>query len=153
MSADQYKKELLFRKASGKRLAKDYVSKIVSLFSVDENSLVFMGLEETDEVLFSSCETKVKDERVKVLQHELGDFLKELKNDNSSYFVFIDEDWKYCGSFIISSLCLLNENFSFGKEVINDVLFISTDFKKSISLDYYEINGIFFIDITTSRAM
>lgn len=153
MNADQYKKELLYRKANGKRLAKDYVSKIVSLFSVDENRLVFMGLKETDEVLSSSYETKVKNEKVKVLQHELGDFLKELKNDNSSYYVFIDEDWKYCGSFTISSLCLLNENFSFGKEIINDILFISTDFKKSISLDYYELNGFFFIDITTSRSM
>ncbi|NIF23096.1 hypothetical protein [Candidatus Pantoea multigeneris] len=153
MNTDQYKKELLYRKANGKRLAEDYVYKVVSLFTVDENSLVFMGLKETDEVLSSSCGAKVKEEKIKVLQHELGDFLKELKNDDSSYYVFIDEDWKYCGSFIISSLCLLNENFSFGKKIINDILFISTDFKKSISLDYYELNGDFFIDITTSISM
>jgi len=153
MNTTQYKKELLYRKVNGKSLAKDYVSKIISLFSVDENSLVFMGLKETDEVLSSSCEIKMKDLKIKVLQHELGGFIKRLKNDNSPYYVFIDEDWKYCGSFTIPSLSLLNENFMFGDKIINDILFISTDFKKSISLDYYELNGKFFIDITTSISM
>ncbi|WP_312385102.1 hypothetical protein [Atlantibacter subterraneus] len=153
MNTTQYKKELLYRKANGKRFIKDYISKITSLFSVNEKSLVFMGLKETDEVLSSSYGTKVKDAKIKLLQHELNGFLKELKNDNSSYYVFIDEDWKYCGSFTISSLCLLNENFVFGEQIINDILFISTDFKKSINLDYYEVNGTYFIDITTLISM
>ena len=153
MNTTQYKKELLYRKANGKHLVKDYICKITSLFSVDKKSLVFMELKETDEVLSSSCGTKVKDEKIKLSQHELDGFLKELKHDNSSYYVFIDEDWKYCGSFIISSLYLLNENFVFGERIINDILFISADFKKSISLDYYEENGAYFIDITTSISM
>lgn len=153
MITTQYKKELLYRKVNGKRFIGDYISKVTSLFLVNENDLEFMSLEDTDEILSFSKEINFKDERIKLLPHELSGFLRGLKNDNSSYYVFIDEDWKYCGSFVIPSLFLLNERFTFGKEIINDILLISTDLSKIISLDYYEVNNKYFIDITNSLSM
>ncbi|CCK00276.1 hypothetical protein BN130_3033 [Cronobacter malonaticus 507] len=47
----------------------------------------------------------------------------------------------------------MNENFLFGNEILNDVLFISMDLRQSISLDYYEMNNVYYIDVTTKVAI
>lgn len=150
MNTIQYKKELLYRKANGKYLIKDYISKVTSLLCIKASSLVFIGLKETDDILSTSGKYRGVDEKIKLSPPELYNFLKELKNDDTPYYIFIDEDWMYCGSFLIPSLGLLKDNFEFGEKIINDVLFISEDLKKSISLDYYEVNGAYFIDVVKS---
>ncbi|MQL46543.1 MULTISPECIES: hypothetical protein [Photorhabdus] len=150
MSTAQYKKELLYRKANGKHIIKNYISKVTSLLCIKESNLTFMELKDTDDVLSISGKSKGTDEKTRLTPQELHGFLKELKNDDTPYYIFIDDDWTYCGSFLISSLCSLNENFKFGEKIINDILFISKDFKKNISLDYYEVNRTYFIDVVKS---
>ncbi|EOC0223530.1 hypothetical protein ACI0Y6_004170, partial [Cronobacter turicensis] len=66
---------------------------------------------------------------------------------------FLDDDWSYCGAVTAPSLQELNENFLFGKEVLDDVLFISEDLRQSISLDYYEVNDVYYIDVTAKSAI
>ncbi|CCJ90716.1 hypothetical protein BN132_2644 [Cronobacter turicensis 564] len=77
----------------------------------------------------------------------------QLKKSFGSCYVFLDDDWCYCGAFSVPSLQELNENFLFGDEVLNDVLFISMDLRQSISLDYYEMNNVYYIDVTMKVAI
>ncbi|WP_029591456.1 hypothetical protein [Franconibacter pulveris] len=152
MSMSQYKKELFYRRAKGKIIYESYKAKIASLFKMELDALSFIGLEETDNILSGTNGFDTRQIKKKLDVKDLSVYILELKKNMDSYYVFLDDDWSYCGAFTVPSLQGLDENFNFGKEVLNDVLFISTDLKKTISLDYYEMNGDYYIDVTIRLA-
>ncbi len=152
MTISQYKKELLYRRAKGKIIYESYKAKIAALFKMELDGLSFIGLEETDNILLGTNRFDNMQIKKKLDVKDLSVYILELKESMGSYHVFLDDDWSYCGAFTVPSLQGLNENFIFGKEVVDDVLFISTDLQKSISLDYYEMNSTYYIDVTTRLA-
>ncbi|ELZ8935209.1 hypothetical protein ACNY9Y_004400 [Cronobacter dublinensis] len=152
MTISQYKKEVLYRRAKGKIIYESYKAKIAALFKMELDDLNFIGLEETDNILSGTSRFDTRQIKKKLDVKDLSVYILELKESMGSYHVFLDDDWSYCGAFTVPSLQGLNENFIFGKEVVDDVLFISTDLQKSISLDYYEMNSTYYIDVTTRLA-
>lgn len=150
MTSVQYKKELLYRKANGKKVIESYLSKINSLIYCNIMDLVFIPLEFTDDILKKSLVNEENSVKRKIEPQLLSDFIEKIKDYDSGYYVFIDDDWQYCGAFIISSLNMLKEDFVFGSKIINNILLISESFTKYIDLDYYEMNGKYYIDVTES---
>lgn len=149
MNAIQYKKELIYRRANGKVIYELYKTKIASIFKVEPACLTFLDLEETDGLLSKSNAFDTRKTKEKLDIKDLKPYILELKKILGPYYVFLDEDWIYCGAFTVPSLQELNEDFHFGNEILNDLLFISMDLRQSISLDYYEINGVYYIDVIT----
>ncbi|KOC86663.1 hypothetical protein [Winslowiella iniecta] len=152
MTSVQYKKELLYRKANGKKVIESYLSKINSLIYCDIIDLFFIPLECTDDILKKSLVDEENSVKRKIEPQLLSEFIGKIKNYDSGYYVFIDDDWQYCGTFIIPSLNMLKEDFVFGGKIINNILLISESFTKYIDLDYYEINGKYYLDVTESMA-
>ncbi|WP_456309511.1 hypothetical protein [Serratia proteamaculans] len=147
MNPTQYKKELLYRKANRKMVFESYLSKINSLVCCNVDALDFLSLEFTDYVLKKSLMDESRSIKNKIETKLLAEFFGEIKKHDSGFFVFIDDNWKYCGTFLISSLNLLRDDFSFGDNVLNNVLLISDDFSIYIDLDYYEMMGGNYIDV------
>ncbi|ELY5855578.1 hypothetical protein ACV6RK_004071 [Cronobacter malonaticus] len=153
MNVVQYKKELLYRKAKGKIICESYKAKIASLFKMEPGFLSFIDLEATDNILYKSNAFDTRQTKKRLDVKDLSLYLLQLKKSFGSCYVFLDDDWCYCGAFSVPSLQDLNENFLFGNEILNDVLFISMDLRQSISLDYYEMNNVYYIDVTTKVAI
>ncbi|MFK8256633.1 hypothetical protein ACFL9S_02485 [Erwinia sp. AnSW2-5] len=150
MNSTQYKKELLYRKANGKMVFESYLSKINSLVCCNVDALNLLSLEFTDDVLKKSLMNERRSIKNKIENKLLSEFFDKIKKYDSGFFVFIDDDWKYCGAFLISSLNSLRDDFSFGDNVLNNVLLISDDFSIYIDLDYYEMMGENYIDVKES---
>ncbi|EOV0634635.1 hypothetical protein ACOIKT_003950 [Cronobacter turicensis] len=153
MNIVQYKKELLYRKAKGKIIYESYKAKIASLFKMELGFLSFIDLEATDNILYKSNAFDTRQTKKRLDVKDLSLYMLQLKKSFGSCYVFLDDDWCYCGAFSVPSLQELNENFLFGDEILNDVLFISMDLRQSISLDYYEMNNVYYIDVTTKVAI
>lgn len=153
MNIVQYKKELLYRKAKGKMIYELYKAKIASLFKMEPDFLSFIDLEATDNILYKSNAFDTRQTKKRLDVKDLSLYMLQLKKSFGSCYVFLDDDWCYCGAFSVPSLQELNENFLFGDEVLNDVLFISMDLRQSISLDYYEMNNVYYIDVTMKVAI
>ncbi|EGT4374143.1 hypothetical protein AUM47_22105 [Cronobacter malonaticus] len=153
MNVVQYKKKLLYRKAKGKIICESYKAKIASLFKMEPGFLSFIDLEATDNILYKSNAFDTRQTKKRLDVKDLSLYLLQLKKSFGSCYVFLDDDWCYCGAFSVPSLQDLNENFLFGNEILNDVLFISMDLRQSISLDYYEMNNVYYIDVTTKVAI
>ncbi|EPO1792827.1 hypothetical protein ACT7BH_004270 [Cronobacter turicensis] len=153
MNIVQYKKELLYRKAKGKIIYESYKAKIASLFKMELGFLSFIDLEATDNILYKSNAFDTRQTKKRLDVKDLSLYMLQLKKSFGSCYVFLDDDWCYCGAFSVPSLQELNESFLFGDEILNDVLFISMDLRQSISLDYYEMNNVYYIDVTTKVAI
>jgi hypothetical protein len=150
MTSVQYKKELLYRKANGKKVIESYLSKINSLIYCNIMDLVFIPLELSDDILKKSLVGEENSVKRKIEPRLLSDFIEKIKDYDSRYYVFIDDDWQCCGAFTIPSLNMLKEDFVFGHKIINNILLISESFTKYIDLDYYEMDGKYYIDVTES---
>ena len=124
-----------------------YLSKVNSLVCCNVDALDFLSLEFTDDVLKKSLMDERRSVKNKIETKLLPEFFGNIKKYESGFFVFIDDDWKYCGAFLIPSLNLLRSDFSFGDNVLNNVLLISDDFSVYIDLDYYEMMGENYIDV------
>lgn len=53
------------------------------------------------------------------------------------YYLLMDEDWRYCGAYIIRNFNL-NMEFDFNKHQSDEVRLISTDLGTDITIDYTE---------------
>jgi len=115
MNAEQYKRELVYRRGNGK-------------------SIKFQR------------ENRKEHSKERFLSNDSTLILNSIRVYRGGYYVFIDDDWKYCGCFLIESLSLLNTSFVFGTKIINGVFFISADLKNTIDLDYFEEDNAFYID-------
>ncbi|EOI3468266.1 hypothetical protein ACMSWU_001346 [Cronobacter turicensis] len=153
MNAIQYKKELLYRRARGKIIYESYKIKIASLFKMEPDCLTFLDLETTDNILSKSNAFDTRQTKKRLDIKDLNPYILDIKKFRGPYYVFLDDDWSYCDAVTAPSLQELNENFLFGKEVLDDVLFISEDLRQSISLDYYEVNDVYYIDVTAKSAI
>jgi hypothetical protein len=154
-----YKRNLLFRKNHGRIIFDDYLLKIQDLFNVSSDQIVPFDLEKTDDILSGHIKAE---QDINIFQHiikytitEKGSIAQEMarlsENIKGPYYVLVDRDWEYCGAFTIASIDSIRKEFIFGNEVSDDVSFISFDLLMSISFDFYQINGEYYIDVEKKR--
>lgn len=146
MDTKQYKRELIYRRGNGKSILNTYKEKIFSLFNIHDDDITFLTLQETDEIIRSQKENRKEYSKEKFSVNDSTIIFNSIRVCCGEYYIFIDDDWKYCGCFLINSLSLLNTEFVFGTKIINGVFFISVDLKNTIDLDYYEEDNIFYIE-------
>lgn len=141
----KYKREIMFRKNKGKQEIDIYRRKISSLFSVDINSIQLLSLEDSDIIRRTTFKRKSQAIDQKISDSYWLSILQDIKLLPEEYYVFIDNDWEYCGCFK-AFMGLLNETFKFGQEITDDLVLISSSLDRKIALDYYEMNGNFYIE-------
>ncbi|WP_321807810.1 hypothetical protein [Burkholderia sp. BCC1993] len=144
----EYRKELLFRRANGKKILGAYLSKVAVLFpSLARPEL--LSLEETDSILdrFRLTCADLRQEKIRIPAGELHSQLSDIRNFGGGFYVLVDEDWKYCGLLKVGAIEILNVVVEFGGEILNDLVFISTDMSLVVDFDFFEMNGLQLIDI------
>ena len=152
-SVSQYRKELLYRKASGKKVLNDYLGKIASLFPTEDRPEI-VPLEETDVALnrFKEASGRLHRETARISAGELHAELSAMRRHQGDVYVLIDEDWKHCGMLLTRSMEGLNVSVQFGKKILNDLIFISADMSAATSFDFFEVAGNYLIDMQRWRA-
>lgn len=134
------RRELLYRRNQGKQILGRYMEKINSLLSLDSDEIDFLSLEHTDRIKMGTL-TKNRDGRVADLAIGcLETVIKEIRAMDGQYYLFIDQDWEYCGAFLIDSLDLIKEKFAFGT-ITDDILLIKKELDRKIEISYLEHNG------------
>ncbi|KWI59476.1 hypothetical protein WT72_10895 [Burkholderia pseudomultivorans] len=151
-SMNQYRKELLYRKAAGERILSDYFEKLLSLFPAQDRSEI-ISLEETDAELdrFTVASTRLHQETGRISTSEPRAELSVMKRRQGEFFVLVDDDWKYCGMLLVRSMEDLNVGIEFGDKILNDIVFVSTDMSFATSFDYFEVAGSYLIDVKRWR--
>lgn len=138
MIIDPYKRELLYRKAQGNSLHERYKQKLKFLLGAAPEERLFLSLAETDNII----NTLGKNEKISSEDAEfsvLDECLKHClsKAVGGDYYLLMDEDWRYCGAYIVRNFNL-NMEFDFNKHQSDEVRLISTDFGTDITIDYTE---------------
>ncbi|WP_157768073.1 hypothetical protein [Burkholderia ambifaria] len=144
----EYRKELLFRRANGKKISGAYLSKVAALFpSLDRPEL--LSLEETDLILerFRLIRAGYRQDAMRVHAEELHSELSLIRDFGGSFYIFIDGDWKYCGLLKVGAIGLLNVAVEFGREILNDLFFVSADMSLAVDFDFFEMDGVRLIDV------
>ncbi|WP_175676543.1 hypothetical protein [Burkholderia ambifaria] len=144
----EYRKELLFRRANGKKICGTYLSKVAALFpSLDRPEL--LSLEETDSILerFRLIRAGLSRETMRIPTEEVRSEFSLIKNFGREFYILIDEDWKYCGLLKVGAIGLLNVALEFGTEILDDLVFISADMSLAVDFDFFEMDGVRLIDI------
>lgn len=138
MTIDPYKKELLYRKAHGNSLRERYKQKLKFLIGIDPEDRLFLSLTETDNIinkLVKNENTFSENTEFSVLYECLRHCLS--KANGGDYYLLMDEDWRYCGAYIVRNFNL-NMDFEFNKHQSDEVRLISTDLSTEITIDYTE---------------
>ncbi|MFS9381831.1 hypothetical protein QNN88_14190 [Citrobacter sp. ANG330] len=146
---EQYRRELIYRKGNSKAIINKYRKKISSLVNIDESKIKTLSLRSTDKIIDSQKKQRRMCGKEKCPPDKIGHLLEIECSLPGGYYVFIDNDWKYCGCFFVNSLSVLNKDFTFGNDIVNGIFFISEDLCHLIDLDYYEEGSFFYIEKTT----
>jgi hypothetical protein len=142
MNIDPYKREVLYRKAQGKKLLSHYQEKLASLVALPFDGSLLLSLPETDSVI-AALMTKREISCVRKeysLSTEAINFSSSAI-ENRKYYLFIDEDWKYCGAYMLASGVSLCASFDFDKSKSDEIRLIDAELSMQISVDYSEICG------------
>ncbi|MDY7804515.1 hypothetical protein [Burkholderia stagnalis] len=151
-SVNQYRKELIYRRVTGKRIFSDYLGKVASLFPTQDRPEI-VSLEETDVVLdrFKTASTRLRQEIGRISRSELRTELSVMKDRQRYFYVLIDDDWKYCGMLLVRSMEGINVDVEFGDKILNDIVFVSADMSSAMSFDFFEVAGSYLIDVKRWR--
>ncbi|MDU8925639.1 hypothetical protein RYD26_12185 [Pasteurellaceae bacterium LIM206] len=139
------KRELLFRKNQSRLYIENYLLKIQSLIKKECKDIEFLPLETTYEIREKLLGKKRNGKIIDFQGDELNKIISKIKEDQGEFYVFIDDDWKYCGCFLIDSLEFINDDFSLGK-ITDSIQFIDKQFTRRIELDFTVINNNFEIE-------
>lgn len=134
MTEKEYRRELLFRRNKGKLIFDRYTTKISSLFLIDISTINFLSLEESDKIRKSPFNYLQMKSVVEMSEPLMSKLTKELKKLGGAYYVFIDDDWEYCGCFQIKSLNLIKDTFRFGLDVSDDLVLINESITQKYGL-------------------
>ncbi|EGG9769610.1 hypothetical protein HG599_004551, partial [Salmonella enterica] len=135
MSVSEYKRALLYRKAQANVCKNDYFNKIQSFTNDTVVGGNFLTLEETDNIINSLKDKKINS-KIKVeidSYQQLVEFIKEKVAGLSSYLL-IDEEWKFCGMYKISSE--FSSDYNFDELHSDEIRIISCDLSFQIQIDY-----------------
>ncbi|WP_081053229.1 hypothetical protein [Burkholderia territorii] len=147
------RRELLYRRANGKKIFSSYLKKVAALApSAGQADLISLESTETLLVKFNACRLALHELKRRISPSGIRLVLSNIsKTYRDGAYVLIDEDWMYCGALRIAEPHIINRTFRFGREIANDLVFISCGMKKAISLDYFEMNGSALIDVVEWR--
>lgn len=135
MSVSEYKRALLYRKAQANVCKNDYFNKIQSFTN---NTVVggnFLTLEETDDIINSLKDREINSKiKVEIDNYQqVVEFIKGKVAGLSSYLL-IDEEWKLCGMYKISSE--FSSDYNFDKLHSDEIRIIPCDLSFQIQIDY-----------------
>jgi hypothetical protein len=136
MNVDPFKRELQYRKAHGNSLREKYKQKLKCLLGADPEEKLFLSLAETDKTvtkLVKSGNIFSEDAEFSALAECLKYFLS--KAVGGDYYLLMDEDWRYCGAYIVRNFSLDME-FDFNKHQSDEVRLINTDLSAEMTIDY-----------------
>ncbi|MGE8388331.1 MAG: hypothetical protein ACN6O4_09900 [Pseudomonas sp.] len=136
MTTSPYVRELLYRKAQGKKIEAEYEKKIATIFP--NNNIVKIDLPETDNIIERAKSTKwiqIKKLNLNSFRDCLSLFTSETYH--KELFVLIDEDWKYCGAIKTSKATQINPDFSFEESTSDELRIFTSDFSTQITIDYF----------------
>ena len=135
MSISEYKRALLFRKAQGNVYRNEYFNKINAFTNESIAADKFISLEETDYII-KAIDNKEVTSRLKVrVNHyqELVNFIEE-KTSGLSFYLLIDEEWKFCGAYRINDgIC---NSYDFDELRSDEIKIISYNLSFLIQIDY-----------------
>ena len=142
------KKEILYRKAHGKIILNTYLSKVAYMFPSEEKPEI-LSLEETDVILerFRYAFAGIFKKTTEISTHNLCTELSAIQGSGKSFYVLIDDDWKYCGMLKVDKIETLDVAIEFGRKILNDLFFISVDMSLTVSFDFFEMDGDYLIEI------
>ncbi|MEE1916210.1 hypothetical protein V0R52_07350 [Pseudomonas asiatica] len=137
MKVDHYKKELLYRKAQGKKRLNKFESKKENLISNAKNCATQLNLEETDKLIRTIGTTHWSSSTNEAFP-STADFFNYIENKllQQECHILIDDDWKYCGAILAKDNCELNRKFNFDENESDEIRFISVDLSTFASIDY-----------------
>ena len=94
-----YKKNLLIRKNKSKLYLGKYRHKILELFKISPDEIYFLTLEESDAIRKHSFNNSgIVNIRYENAEIDIRkSILNICENNTEPWYVFIDDDWKYCG--------------------------------------------------------
>lgn len=135
MSISEYKRALLFRKAQGNVYRNEYFNKINSFTNESIDADKFISLEETD-CIIKTINNKEVTSRLKVgINHyqELVKFIEE-KTSGLSFYLLIDEEWKFCGAYRVNNG--VSNSYDFDRLRSDEIRIISCNLSFLIQIDY-----------------
>jgi hypothetical protein len=142
----QKKKELLFRRNKGKRIERAYLKKIGSIYE-GSLPLEFLDLNKTDTIRENAWNSTslFSEKKIKATKENTYQLIQEIKDlfSGDSFYIYIDDDWKYCGAFGVGSLDGIKDDFYFDL-IKDDIVFVNE--KLFIMLDFHSEKSDFFID-------
>ncbi|WP_339533267.1 hypothetical protein [Pseudomonas mucidolens] len=142
MKINSHKKELLYRKAQGKKISKRFEKKLSNIFLETNEKFSRIGLLETDIIIeiLKARSISYHEEKTFISTTECLNFIST-EISGKEHYVLIDEDWKLCGAVRIGPNTKLNINFNFNENVSDELRFISLDFSMQVSVDYTYDHG------------
>ena len=137
MKVDNYKKELLYRKAQKSKRLDKFRSKMENLISNAKNCTTQLDLQETDKLIRAIGATHWPSSTNEDFS-STADFFNHIKNEllQQECYILIDDDWRYCGAILTKNNCELNIKYSFDENHSDEIRFISADLSIFASIDY-----------------
>ncbi|CAI8840437.1 GNAT family N-acetyltransferase [Pseudomonas sp. IT-232MI5] len=141
MNIDAYKRDILYRKSQGKTLS-HYKEKIASISDLAFDVSLLLSLPETDSII-AALMTK---REISCVRREYSSSIEALNFfssaiENRKYYLLIDEDWRYCGAYMLASDISLCASFDFDKFKSDEIRLIGADLSTQLSVDYSETCG------------
>lgn len=135
MRVSEYKRALLYRKAQANICKNDYFNKIQSFTNNIVIESDFLTLEETDNIIKHLKDKKINSKiKVEIDNYQqVVAFIKE-KGAGFSSYLLIDEEWKLCGMYKLSSQ--LSSDYNFDELHSDEIRLISSDLSFQIQIDY-----------------
>ncbi|MGV7960808.1 hypothetical protein QPK13_06705 [Photorhabdus tasmaniensis] len=137
MNISEYRKSLLYRKSQGNVCREEYLNKIKSITNELVNVSDFLSLEETDLIINSLKNKKIiSSNEVEIYScQDLASFIKE-KVTGVSYYLLMDEKWKFCSAYKIDRNLDYNQDYHFNDLYSDEIRIIACDLSFQIQIDY-----------------
>ncbi|MDT3313931.1 hypothetical protein QZR14_21440 [Pseudomonas sp. rhizo66] len=121
MNVDPYKGEILYRKVQGKKLLSHYQEKLASLVGLPFDKSLRLSLPETDGIIVALMTKR----EISCVRKEYSLSIEAISFSSSAIgsrkcYLLIDEDWKYCGAYMLANDASLCAGFDFDKSKSDD---------------------------------
>ena len=115
---------------------------------LDKNNFKILSIVETDKLIEKESKLKLRFSK-KILfndKEELKSIIFNNFNTNDSVYIFTSLS-RDCGAVLIDSIIYFNFNFNFMDDHSGIISLISSDVKNKILLDFYEEDGLQYLEI------
>ena len=128
---------------------KQYLSEYQEVINkITKNDFKILSIVETDKLIEKVSKLKLRFSK-KILfndKEELKSIIFNNFNTNDSVYIFTSLS-RDCGAVLIDSIIYFNFNFNFMDDHLGIISLISSDIKNKILLDFYEEDGLQYLEI------